>query len=634
MCSQPAKRHGTKPCCFISSAGASPRRPIIRSPIHPWPTMPADHAGMLCVVAEVTERVIGERQFATLRDLGSRLAAASTRAEVMSALGDMPVRGSLVTCLSRWPISWSPEKQNAALAAVHGLGSQTLLRRLQSIIDRPSGWPAYSPLDVAAAGPAAGERPRAAVAKCRCDHWQKPPNQALIAPITSAEGGFAGRLSRRRPQSAPRARRRLPGLSSSFSPRRSPRRSPGPTNTSARGARRRAGRNRSGQDRVFLQRQSRISHAADADARPARGCARRGHPCRRDQRERLEIAHRNALRLLRLVNSLLDFSRIEAGRVEASYRPTDLAALTADLASSFRSATDKAGFVLIVDTPPSSPAGLCRSGHVGEDRPQSAFERLQVHLRGRDRRGAPRSRRQARLTVRDTGTGIPAAQNCRNCSIASIASKARKAAASRVPASDLRWFRNWSSCTAGEITVESEVGRGTPSRSPYRSASSHLPAERVNVAAETRPQAVRASRYVEEALRWLPGEAGRGSAGRGRARATAARATRRWRRSGSATRAARRRQRRSSRPTSPAARRARLRGETVADGERRWMRARDPPAGSPGHRRDDAAARRFRPAARGAQRTHRCATCRSSCCRRAPARMPRSRAWTPAPTTI
>ncbi len=49
---------------------------------------------------------------------------------------------------------------------------------------------------------------------------------------------------------------------------------------------------------------------------------------------RLEVAQRNALRLLRLVNALLDFSRIEAGRVEATFEPTDLAALTADLASS------------------------------------------------------------------------------------------------------------------------------------------------------------------------------------------------------------------------------------------------------------------------------------------------------------
>jgi hypothetical protein len=44
------------------------------------------NAGMLCVVAEVTERVIGERQLATLRDLGSRLAAASTRPDVMTSL--------------------------------------------------------------------------------------------------------------------------------------------------------------------------------------------------------------------------------------------------------------------------------------------------------------------------------------------------------------------------------------------------------------------------------------------------------------------------------------------------------------------------------------------------------------------
>src|SRR5581483_2465502 len=50
-------------------------------------------------------------------------------------------------------------------------------------------------------------------------------------------------------------------------------------------------------------------------------------------RERIEVAHRNSLRLLKLVNTLLDFSRIEAGRVQASYEPTDLAQLTSGLAS-------------------------------------------------------------------------------------------------------------------------------------------------------------------------------------------------------------------------------------------------------------------------------------------------------------
>ena len=64
----------------------------------------------------------------------------------------------------------------------------------------------------------------------------------------------------------------------------------------------------------------------------------------------MELAHRNGVRLLRLVNSLLDFSRIEAGRVEANYEPTDLGAFSADIASSFRSATEKAGLELVIET--------------------------------------------------------------------------------------------------------------------------------------------------------------------------------------------------------------------------------------------------------------------------------------------
>ena len=66
----------------------------------------------------------------------------------------------------------------------------------------------------------------------------------------------------------------------------------------------------------------------------------------------LEIVNRNGMRLLRLVNSLLDFSRIEAGRVRAQYQPTDLAAFTADLASVFRAAIDRAGLMLTVDCAP------------------------------------------------------------------------------------------------------------------------------------------------------------------------------------------------------------------------------------------------------------------------------------------
>lgn len=68
-------------------------------------------------------------------------------------------------------------------------------------------------------------------------------------------------------------------------------------------------------------------------------------------RQELDAIHRNALRLGKLVNTLLDFSRIEAGRVQACYEPVDLAALTAELTSVFRSAVDRAGLDLVVDCP-------------------------------------------------------------------------------------------------------------------------------------------------------------------------------------------------------------------------------------------------------------------------------------------
>ncbi|HET6575809.1 MAG TPA: ATP-binding protein [Fimbriiglobus sp.] len=66
----------------------------------------------------------------------------------------------------------------------------------------------------------------------------------------------------------------------------------------------------------------------------------------------LQVVNRNGQRLLKLVNTLLDFARIEAGRVQAVYEPTDLSALTADLASVFRSAVERAGLRLSVDCRP------------------------------------------------------------------------------------------------------------------------------------------------------------------------------------------------------------------------------------------------------------------------------------------
>jgi GAF domain-containing protein len=69
-------------------------------------------------------------------------------------------------------------------------------------------------------------------------------------------------------------------------------------------------------------------------------------------RTTVDLLQRNALRLHKLVNTLLEFSRIEAGRVDVVYEPVELAALTVDLASNFRAAIERAGLVLRVDCPP------------------------------------------------------------------------------------------------------------------------------------------------------------------------------------------------------------------------------------------------------------------------------------------
>ena len=93
-------------------------------------------------------------------------------------------------------------------------------------------------------------------------------------------------------------------------------------------------------------------------------------------REAIDLVHRNGLRLLRLVNTLLDFARIEANRVQAFYEAVDLAASTRDLASSFRRCHLESGLILDIDCPLPFRTHIRRSRDVGEDYFQSALERL------------------------------------------------------------------------------------------------------------------------------------------------------------------------------------------------------------------------------------------------------------------
>ena len=140
------------------------------------------------------------------------------------------------------------------------------------------------------------------------------------------------------------------------------------------------------------------------------GLADTEQPLPPHQRERQELVHRNARRLLKLVNQLLDFSRIEAGRLQLSPRPTDLATLTQELAGTFRSTLERAGLRLEVDCPP-LPELVAVDTEVWErivvNLLSNAFK---FTLEGEVRISLREEGESVVLTVTDTGTGIPAAE--------------------------------------------------------------------------------------------------------------------------------------------------------------------------------------------------------------------------------
>src|SRR5205823_5167075 len=110
---------------------------------------------------------------------------------------------------------------------------------------------------------------------------------------------------------------------------------------------------------------------------------------------------------LKLVNTLLDFSRIEAGRIQASYEAIDLATYTAELASVFRSAVEKGGLTLTVDCPP-----LPERLYVDRDMWEKIVLNLLANAFKHTFAGSIRVALQwrgdhAELAVSDSGVGIP-----------------------------------------------------------------------------------------------------------------------------------------------------------------------------------------------------------------------------------
>ncbi|WP_112500357.1 response regulator [Agrobacterium sp. lyk4-40-TYG-31] len=220
-------------------------------------------------------------------------------------------------------------------------------------------------------------------------------------------------------------------------------------------------------------------------------------------RARLDVIHRNGMRLLKLVNSLLDFSRIEAGRTHASFEPTDLSALTAELASNFRSLTEQAGLRLLLDSPPSQ-------AEIFVDR--DMWEKIVLNLlsnafkftfEGEIRVGVKFGKNEATLTVEDTGTGIPASELPRLFERFHRVegAKGRSFEGSGI---GLALVQELVKLHGGTIDVTSEEGRGTTFTVTIPKGTQHLPADRLQAGQSNAPTSVRAGAFVEEASRWLP----------------------------------------------------------------------------------------------------------------------------------
>jgi signal transduction histidine kinase len=219
----------------------------------------------------------------------------------------------------------------------------------------------------------------------------------------------------------------------------------------------------------------------------------------------LEMVHRNELRLLKLVNVLLDFSRIEAGRVKAIYRPTDLAMLTADLASTFRSAIEHGGLQLDVECPPlSQPVFVDRSmwEQIVLNLLSNAFK---FTFEGTIRVTLREAGDRVELEVADTGIGIEAHELPRVFERFHRieGTKSRTYEGSGI---GLALVNDLVRISGGTIGVASAAGQGTTFRVSVPLGSEHLPAEQV-VLTDAEPTGVsgRADLYVLEALRWSSG---------------------------------------------------------------------------------------------------------------------------------
>ena len=462
-------------------------------------------AGHLCVVTEETERIIGERRLSTLRSLAAELNTTIAEAEVCESI----VR-SLRENQQDLPFSlvylFSEDGKEAYLACQTGIEPGHPVAPGRIVADgNEKLWPVSEVLKAKTS--VTVEMLPERFPSLPSGFWDTAPSKALLVPITSAgQDNPAGVLV-----AALNPYRQLDAAYKGFINLVAGQIAASIANARAYNAERKRAEALAEIDRAKTLFFSNVSHEFRTPLTLMLGplqdlLARSQTHLSPTAKEQLELANRNGARLLRLVNTLLDFSRIEAGRVHAVYQATDLATFTTELASVFRSATERAGLKLLVNC--EAPSELA---YVDRD----MWEKIVLNLvsnafkftfEGEIEVSLQQVGSTAELRVRDSGVGIPAAELPRLFDrfhrVANVRSRTHEGSGI-----GLALVYELVKLHGGFIRVESVPDQGSMFIVTIPLGQDHLASGQVGGDRALSSTATGAAPFVEEALRWLP-EAG------------------------------------------------------------------------------------------------------------------------------
>ncbi|MBE4751009.1 response regulator [Corallococcus sp. ZKHCc1 1396] len=468
----------------------------------PVPDEQGSVGGVLVTVRETTEEVQHDRQLRMLRDLAARTADARSAEQAAQVVVDVLAGNDLdlpftLLYLLEQDGNTARRVGSAALSEAT-LAARPLQQRLSD--ERDTDWPFA---EAARTGEAVvvGDLSRRLI-ELPGGRWNTPPPLAVVRALTRPGqarplGFLVGGVS---------PRRQLDARYHTFFQLTAEQVASTLANARAYEEERQRAEALAALDRAKTAFFSNISHelrtpltlllgpTEDALATPERTL----------QGEALETVHRNAVRLRKLVNTLLDFARIEAGRVQAAYEPTDLSTLTAGLASAFRSAIERAGLVFDVDCPPlPEPAWV----------DHEMWEKIVLNLLSNALKftftGSITVAQgwhdgHAELRVTDTGTGIPEHELPRLFERFHRIQNARSRS-HEGSGIGLALVHELVRLHGGTLGVRSEVDRGTTFTVRIPAGFGHLPKEQVTSARHHRAPLTGANPYVRDALGWLPG---------------------------------------------------------------------------------------------------------------------------------